>query len=249
MQFHALAPPTRAELKKLLRKLIPRPLRKLAVELEHAEPSDWMQLLAQALQTDIGGPLSNDPPRGLCVLMEGFSLHAGVADAQVDRDTLERLARYCARPPFPLQRLSLATDGQVLYLVKHAAPGEPRNLRLSPTQFLRKLAALVPPPRAHLVRFHGYFGPNSKHRARLVPSPRPYLRWCHCTALHRAICPATTRQTRSRRARSPRAAVLVSTGHLCYAASSRSTCCAANTAAGEDSSWLETPKPTLPQKP
>lgn len=175
VQFHPLAPPMVAELDKLLRKLLPRLLRKLAVELENPEPSDWMQLLADALQTSTSGPPRSDPPRGLCVLMEGFSLHAGVAVDKADRDTLERLARYCARPPLALRRLSLAPDGQVLYRVKHAAPGGPRVLRLSPTQFLGKLAALVPPPRAHLVRFHGVFGPNSQHRARLVPKAPPLL--------------------------------------------------------------------------
>jgi hypothetical protein len=33
----------------------------------------------------------------------------------------------------------------------------------------RSLAALVPPPRANLTRFHGVFAPNSRYRARVVP--------------------------------------------------------------------------------
>ncbi|WP_238157879.1 transposase [Klebsiella pneumoniae] len=31
--------------------------------------------------------------------------------------------------------------------------------------FIAKLAALVPPPRAHLTRFHGVFAPNANLRA------------------------------------------------------------------------------------
>jgi hypothetical protein len=53
-----------------------------------------MQLLAQSLQADSGAP-TTDPPNGLCVLAEGFSLHAGVAIDEFDRDALERLAHYC----------------------------------------------------------------------------------------------------------------------------------------------------------
>ena len=39
----------------------------------------------------------------------------------------------------------------------------------SPTQFLGRIAALIPPPRSHLLRYHGVFAPHSKHRARIVP--------------------------------------------------------------------------------
>jgi hypothetical protein len=103
-------------------------------------------------------------------LAEGFSLHAGVFVDELDSDALERLARYCARPPLALRRLSLAEDGQILYRTKHAAPGAPRLLRLQPTQFLGRLSTLVPPPRSHLTRFHGIFAPHSKHPGRIVPA-------------------------------------------------------------------------------
>jgi hypothetical protein len=38
--------------------------------------------------------------------------------------------------------------------------------------FIARLAALVPPPRAHLTRFHGVFAPNANLRAQLTPSGR-----------------------------------------------------------------------------
>ena len=116
MQFHALAPPTRGDLEKLLRKLVPQLLRKLAEEPEFPADQPWMLLLIQALQTGAARPV-DDPPRGLCVLAEGFSLHAGVSVRELDGDALERLARYCARPALALGRLSLAPDGQILYHV------------------------------------------------------------------------------------------------------------------------------------
>ncbi len=40
----------------------------------------------------------------------------------------------------------------------------------TPTEFLRKLSMLIPPPRRHLVRFHGVFAPNSGWRKQIVPA-------------------------------------------------------------------------------
>src|SRR2546429_2484569 len=43
---------------------------------------------------------------------------------------------------------------------------------LEPCELLRRLAALVPPPRSHLVRYHGVFGPASAWRSQIVPRPQ-----------------------------------------------------------------------------
>lgn len=142
-------------------------MKKLGEE-ELPEHAEGLLSLSQAFAS--GPPAqATDPPRGLGVFCDGFSLHAGVFVNELSGDALERLARYCARPPLSLRRLSLPEDGQILYHAKHAAPGAPRLLRLSPTQFWGRLAALIPPPRSHLTRFHGIFGPNSRHRSRIIP--------------------------------------------------------------------------------
>lgn len=36
-------------------------------------------------------------------------------------------------------------------------------------KFMQRLAALVPRPRLHLIRFHGVLAPNAKLRAQVVP--------------------------------------------------------------------------------
>lgn len=46
------------------------------------------------------------------------------------------------------------------------------HVEWDPVDFIAKLAALIPPPRAHLTRFHGIFAPNSRLRAQLTPSGR-----------------------------------------------------------------------------
>jgi hypothetical protein len=40
-------------------------------------------------------------------------------------------------------------------------------------ELLEKLAALVPPPRLNLVRYHGVLAPNAADRAQIVPGPKP----------------------------------------------------------------------------
>ncbi len=40
---------------------------------------------------------------------------------------------------------------------------------MSPLQFMQRLAARVPRPRLHQIRFHGVLAPNAKWRAQIVP--------------------------------------------------------------------------------
>jgi len=42
---------------------------------------------------------------------------------------------------------------------------------MSPLEFMQRLAALVPRPRLHLIRFHGVLAPYAKLRAAIVPIP------------------------------------------------------------------------------
>jgi hypothetical protein len=116
----------------------------------------------------------------------GFSVDASVRITLIDRDvpsyfqSLEHLLRYCARPPFALERLSIrrGADGRIAkvryVLPRHKAanwvgPGRGRKstrpgaggvIELSPFEFLDRLADLVPPPRKHRHRYHGVFAPN-----------------------------------------------------------------------------------------
>ena len=97
---------------------------------------------------------------------------------------LEHLLRYCARPPFALERLSVIRGPagritQVRYVLprhkaanwvgrgrgrKSTRPGANGVVELTPFEFLNRLADLVPPPRKHRHRYHGVFAPN--HRLR-----------------------------------------------------------------------------------
>jgi hypothetical protein len=103
--------------------------------------------------------------------LEGFSLHAGVHLHANDREGLAHLCGYGARPPLVQDRLSQLPDGRLAYRLKRPLGDGREVLVLEPCELLRKLAALVPPPRAHLVRYHGVFAPASAWRSRIVPAP------------------------------------------------------------------------------
>jgi len=102
----------------------------------------------------------------------GFSLHAGVGAKAHERDKLERLCRYIARPAVSEKRLSLTAQGKVRYELKTPYRDGTTHVIFEPLDFLARLASLVPKPRVNLTRFHGVFAPNSKYRALVTPAKR-----------------------------------------------------------------------------
>jgi len=83
-----------------------------------------------------------------------------------------RLARYVSRPPVSVERLTLTAQGQVRYRLKTPCRDGSTHIVLEPVDFIARLAALVPPPRAHLTRFHGVFAPHAALRAAVTPAGR-----------------------------------------------------------------------------
>ena len=79
----------------------------------------------------------------------GFSLYASHPIAAEDRSALERVARYCARPPFAENRLRLLDDGRVLYEARARKGLARETLLLPPLLFLDRIAKVIPPPRVH----------------------------------------------------------------------------------------------------
>ena len=98
----------------------------------------------------------------------GFSLDASVRIEGADRTGLERLLRYCARPPFALERLEQLGDDQLVYRFAKPQPDGRTELSLTPLELIERLAALIPPPRIHRHRYHGVLAPNSPQRAQVT---------------------------------------------------------------------------------
>ena len=110
----------------------------------------------------------------------GFSVDAGVCIEAHDRAALERLLRYCARPPFALDRLRKAGAALVYRCAKqYSEPSSDKRgarvdeLHLTPLELIDRIAALVPPPRTHRHRYFGVLAPNSPLRSAVTALAAP----------------------------------------------------------------------------
>ena len=102
----------------------------------------------------------------------GFSLHAGVAARANERDKIERLCRYIARPALASSRLSLTREGLVRYAFKTPWRDGTTHVLFEPLDFIARLATLIPRPGVNLTRYHGVLAPNSALRALVTPARR-----------------------------------------------------------------------------
>lgn len=107
----------------------------------------------------------------MCAQAHGFSLHAGVRCATDQRKELERLCRYITRPAIANERLERDGAGNVVLQLKSAWRDGTTHIRMSPLEFMQRLAALVPRPRLHLIRFRGVVALNAGLRAAIVSGP------------------------------------------------------------------------------
>ncbi len=106
-------------------------------------------------------------------MIDGVSLHANVAVPARDRRRLEKLCRYIARPPVATERLSKLADGKLLYRLKRKWRDGTTHVVFEPLELVEKLAAIVPPPRIHMVRYHGVLAPRAGGRRHIVPAETP----------------------------------------------------------------------------
>ena len=73
------------------------------------------------------------------------------------------------------------------------------HLVMSPLEFMQRLAALVPRPRLHLIRFHGVLATNAKLRSLVVPQRPPKDEQAPGVAASGVQCEAETVQVRPAR--------------------------------------------------
>jgi len=107
-----------------------------------------------------------------CASVQGFSLHAHTHIPAHRRDQLECLIRYTARGAVSLERLEQDANGDLVYTFTHPWSDGTTGIRLAPLELVEKLAALVPLPRVHLVRYGGCLAPHSYLRGVIRPTLR-----------------------------------------------------------------------------
>jgi hypothetical protein len=171
--FVTLPEPTDDEIAALLDQIIRRVtelLRRHGRLDDDAVDPDPAQLLLFAARSPVArrGSRGDEELPPLCARRDGFSLHAGRAVHAHDREGLERLCAYALRPPLAQGRLSLTDDGQVLYRMKRTFSDGTSTIEFTRRDFVARLAALVPPPRMHQVRYSGIFSAHARGRYALT---------------------------------------------------------------------------------
>ena len=96
--------------------------------------------------------------------------HAAVRCDADERQRLEQLCRTITRPALVNERVQINSAGQVVLKLKTAWRDGTTHIVMLPLEFMQRLAALVPRPRLHLIRFHGVLAPHAKLRALVVPN-------------------------------------------------------------------------------
>jgi hypothetical protein len=121
--FVPLSGPGPEELEGTLRRIVRRTAKLLAEAGEGSGDEDDALAELQAAEVEL---LSYPEPfevKKASAYTGGFSLHAGVKVHARDREGLERLCRYIARPPFALERLGEGEDGRLTYRMKRPRGG------------------------------------------------------------------------------------------------------------------------------
>jgi hypothetical protein len=201
--WHMTKPPTKTELGEVLSKIIARITKllekrglikrdeddHLQINLEEDDALARLQAGAATYRFTLGpnkgkkaltlktvSENDHNSTAGLVATNSGFSLHAGVAIVGNEREKIEKLCRYIARPAIALERLCLNQRGQVVYTLKKPHSDGTTHIVMTPIDLLERLAAIVPRPRVHLTRFAGVFAPHFKYRSMVVPKlkvPQP----------------------------------------------------------------------------
>ncbi|WP_165704103.1 transposase [Enhygromyxa salina] len=127
----------------------------------------------------------------------GVNVHAGAAVPSRDRQRLERLCRYVARPPLAQERLELTVDGRCRYNFRHAWKNGVHAVLLAPLDLIARLCAQITPPRFHMLRYHGVLAAHANARPEVVPGPEPKRAEPTQMPLPFAVCPTAVPPRRS----------------------------------------------------
>jgi hypothetical protein len=226
LRFHRAEPPNDRDIAELLATIRTRVLRHLdkrgLLDDDHGRAdrlSDEAPLLASCYATSIGHrqsvgsrPGASLPRIGrdhessrvehrkaLQAHLDGFDLHAGLtvaAQHPVGRLPLERLLRYCARPPIAQDRLSELPDGRIALELKTPWSDGSTHVVYEPLDLIAKLAALVPRPHKKLVLYHGVLAANAAWRPKVIACGRRSPVDAETAASTEPVAPVAPRHTR-----------------------------------------------------
>jgi len=108
----------------------------------------------------------------------GFSLNAYVRIPSWDREGLERLIRYCARPCFKSENLRWNGPWVHYRLPKAATHTGKTFVQLEPLEFIDRISRFIPHPKRHRRHYHGVFAPNSPMRKKVAANAQGRPKSC-----------------------------------------------------------------------
>jgi Putative transposase len=107
----------------------------------------------------------------LCAQDHAFNLHAATRVAANDKQGRLTLCRYILRPPLANHWLRIVDDSHVRVDFKKPWSDGTTSVDLDPLALIARLAALVPPPKRHTVRYFGVLSSHAASRSQVVPAP------------------------------------------------------------------------------
>ncbi|WP_437760942.1 transposase [Sorangium sp. So ce1389] len=114
--------------------------------------------------------LAYDKP--LCAALDGFTSHAATRAGAHHAAAREALLRYVLRPPIAKERVEPQQDGLVRLSRRRAFADGTFAVDMDPLSLVCRLAASVPPPRFHTVKYAGVLASASRPRWRASASDR-----------------------------------------------------------------------------
>ena len=90
-----------------------------------------------------------------CVTAGGYSVHAETAIKSHERERLEKLVRYMARPAISDERVIIEGPQSIRVKLKSRWADGTESLLFTPSEFLERLVALIPTPKFHTTRYYG----------------------------------------------------------------------------------------------
>ena len=110
-----------------------------------------------------------------CILAGGYSVHAETAIKSHERERLEKLVRYMARPAISDERVIIEGPESIRIKLKSAWTDGTHSLLFTPSEFLERLVALIPAPKFHTTRYYGVLASRSTHRRYVPDKPTPLI--------------------------------------------------------------------------
>jgi hypothetical protein len=93
----------------------------------------------------------------------GFQVHTGVGVPEDDRAFALRLARYCARAPVALERMSYEAERErVTYRSDKAAGPTAGTETVDPLEFLARVVTHIPDPGQVMQRYYGWYASRTR---------------------------------------------------------------------------------------